>query len=99
MFEKLDKLRAELKKARKKQKDAEEKVHFLEEKLREAENTQILSDVGEVNFTPEQLNQFLQLVKEGYFPFPKKEEEIPLFLQEGNEDVEEEGEYDENVEK
>lgn len=102
MFEKLEKLRGELAKARKKQQDAEEKVRLLEEKLKEAEHTQILQDVGEVNFTPEQLNQFLQLVKEGHFPFPKEEKDGSFFRGKEEENTgleEEEGAGNEQVEE
>ena len=65
MYEKLDKLRAELSKAREKRADADAKVKQLEQKLKEAENMQILSDVGALKLTPEQLAEFLQLVKNG----------------------------------
>ena len=35
------------------------------QKLQEAENNQILADVGAMNLTPEQLAQFLQLIQSG----------------------------------
>ena len=61
MYAKLDKLREDLKKAVAKRDAAEAKVKRLEEKLREEENQQIVSDVASYNLTPEQLAQFLQL--------------------------------------
>ena len=77
MYEKLDKLRAELSKAREKRADADAKVKQLEQKLKEAENMQILSDVGALKLTPEQLAEFLQLVKNGQLQksgfFPRRE--------------------------
>ena len=60
MYAKLDKLREDLKKAVAKRDAAEAKVKRLEEKLREEENQQIVSDVASYNLTPEQLAQFLQ---------------------------------------
>ena len=65
MYAKLDKLREDLKKAVAKRYAAEAKVKRLEEKLREEENQQIVSDVASYNLTPEQLAQFLQLANSG----------------------------------
>ena len=65
MYAKLDKLREDLKKAVAKRDAAESKVKRLEEKLREEENQQIVSDVASYNLTPEQLAQFLQLANSG----------------------------------
>ena len=68
MYEKLDKLRAELDRAKQRRADADAKVKQLEQKLKEAENTQILADVGAMKLTPEQLAQFLQLAASGQLP-------------------------------
>lgn len=65
MYAKLDKLREDLKNAVAKREAAEAKVKRLEEKLREEENQQIVSDVASYNLTPEQLAQFLQLANSG----------------------------------
>ena len=65
MYAKLDKLREDLKKAVAKRDAAEAKVKRLEEKLREEEHQQIVSDVTSYNLTPEQLAQFLQLANSG----------------------------------
>ena len=65
MYAKLDKLREDLKKAVAKRDAAEAKVKRLDEKLREEENQQIVSDVASYNLTPEQLAQFLQLANSG----------------------------------
>ena len=65
MYAKLDKLREDLKKAVAKRDAVEAKVKRLEEKLREEENQQIVSDVASYNLTPEQLAQFLQLANSG----------------------------------
>lgn len=68
MYEKLDKIRAELERARQRKADADAKVKQLEQKLKEAENTQILADVGALKLTPEQVAQFLQMVANGQLP-------------------------------
>lgn len=62
---KLDKLRADLKKAVAKRDAADAKVKQLEAKLKEEENLQIVSDVASYNLSPEQLAQFLQLANSG----------------------------------
>ena len=101
MYAKLDKLREDLKKAVAKRDAAEAKVKRLEEKLREAENQQIVSDVASYNLTPEQLAQFLQLANSGklqamisgQIPMPVEEQQTA-----GNDKDEEEEELsdDEN---
>ncbi len=68
MYEKLDKIRAELDRAKQRRADADAKVKQLEQKLKEAENSQILADVGALKLTPEQLAQFLQLAANGQLP-------------------------------
>lgn len=68
MYEKLDKIRAELERARQRKADADAKVKQLEQKLKEAENTQILADVGALKLTPEQVAQFLQMAASGQLP-------------------------------
>lgn len=68
MYEKLDKLRDEVKRAAKRKKAADERLKDAEEKLREAENSQILSDVGALHMTPEQVAQFLRMASAGKLP-------------------------------
>ncbi len=62
MYEKLDKIRADLDRAKKRRAEADARVKQLELRLKEAENSQILADVGALKLTPEQLAQFLQMV-------------------------------------
>ena len=62
MYEKLDKLRAEVERCKKKVEDDRAKLKAAEEKLKEAESSQILADVGALNLSPEQLAEFLKLV-------------------------------------
>lgn len=100
MYAKLDKLREDLKKAVAKRDAAEAKVKRLEEKLREEENQQIVSDVASYNLTPEQLAQFLQLANSGklqamisgQIPMPVEEQQQTA----GNDKDEEELSDDEN---
>ena len=65
MFAKLDKLRTDLQKAIDKRNEADEKVRQLEERLKQEEAEQIVADVNSCNMSPEQLNEFLALVKSG----------------------------------
>ena len=74
MYEKLDKLRTDLKRAKQKKMEMEAKIRSLEQKLQEAEDTQILAEVKQMNLTPEQLAQFLQLAAAGKLPMPSREE-------------------------
>ena len=62
MYEKLDKIRADLDRAKQRRAEADARVKQLELRLKEAENNQILADVGALKLTPEQLAQFLQMV-------------------------------------
>ena len=74
MYEKLDKLRTDLKRAKQKKMEMEAKIRSLKQKLPEAEANQILADVKQMNLTPEQLAQFLQLAAAGKLPMPSREE-------------------------
>ena len=65
MYEKLDKLRAELEKARQRRAEADAKVKQLEQRLKDAENTQILAEVGALKLSPEQLKMFLDMATSG----------------------------------
>ena len=65
MYEKLDKLRAEVERCKRKLEDDRAKLKAAEEKLKEAESTQILADVNALNLSPEQLAEFLKLVASG----------------------------------
>ena len=65
MYARLDRLRAELKKAVIKRDAAEEKVKQIKAKLKEEENRQIVCNVASYDMSPEQLAEFLKLVKDG----------------------------------
>lgn len=65
MYEKLDKLRAEVGRCKNRIEDDKAKLKLAEQKLQEAENTQILADVGALHLSPEQLAEFLKLAASG----------------------------------
>lgn len=65
MYEKLDKLRAEVTRWEQKIEDDKAKLKQAQDKLREAEHSQIIADVGALNLSPEQLAEFLQLAMSG----------------------------------
>lgn len=65
MYEKLDKLRDEVKRCEKRVADAQSKLKVAQEKLKEGEASQIISDVGALKMSPEELARVLELVKSG----------------------------------
>ena len=65
MYEKLDRLRADVERWKQRIEEDRAKLKVAEQKLKEAENAQIIADVGAMNFTPEQLALFLQQVASG----------------------------------
>ena len=65
MYEKLERLREDVRRAKKRLADAQRRLKAVEDKLKEEEATQILSDVQSVNLTPEQLADLLALLKSG----------------------------------
>ncbi len=101
MYEKLDKLRADVKRWEDRIEDDKAKLKQAQNKLQEAENTQILADVGALNLSPEQLAEFLKLAtagklggagtESGYVPKEEKEdlkEDDYNFESEDNDDEE-----------
>lgn len=68
MYERLDKLRDELRKAERRKEDADKKLKIAQDRLREAESTQILADVEALHLTPEQVGQFLSMAANGQLP-------------------------------
>jgi hypothetical protein len=68
MFERLEKYRAELMKAKARRADLDAKIKELERKCKEEENAQIHGMVHAMNMTPEQLQKVLAKVSEGKLP-------------------------------
>ena len=65
MYERLEKLREEVSRWRRKLEYDKGKLKEAEDKLTAAENAQIIADVGALNLTPEQLAEFLKQAKNG----------------------------------
>ena len=64
-YEKLDRIREDIKRDRAKVAKLQEQIKIKEAKLKEAEASQIVADVGAMNLTPEQLGEFLALIQSG----------------------------------
>lgn len=62
-YEKLDRIRDDIKRDKEKVSKLQEQIKAKEAKLKEAEASQIVTDVGAMNMTPEQLGKFLSLIK------------------------------------
>ena len=70
MGAKLDRLRADLEKARKKRAEWDAKVKDLERRYREEENSEIQDMVHAANLTPDQLADLLRMFAEDAAPKP-----------------------------
>jgi predicted nucleic acid-binding Zn-ribbon protein len=68
MFERLEKYRAELERAKARRAELDARVKELERKCKEEENAQIHGMVHAMNMTPEQLQKILASVSEGKLP-------------------------------
>ena len=64
-YEKLDRIREDIKRDKAKVAKLQEQIKIKEAKLKEAEASQIVADVGAMNLTPEQLGEFLALIQSG----------------------------------
>ena len=73
MFEKLDKLREEVRRCEKRRDEANERLKAAQAKLKEAEASQILSDVGALKLSPEEVAKLLQLAASGQLSVPTTE--------------------------
>ena len=73
MFEKLDKLREEVRRCEKRRDEANERLKAAQAKLKDAEASQILSDVGALNLSPEEVAKLLQLAASGQLSVPASE--------------------------
>ena len=73
MFEKLDKLREEVRRCEKRRDEANERLKAAQAKLKDAEASQILSDVGALKLSPEEVAKLLQLAASGQLSVPTAE--------------------------
>lgn len=71
MSAKLDKLGAELEKARKKKAEWDAKVKDLERRYQEEENTEIYDLVHAANLNPDQLGELLRMFASDMIPKPE----------------------------
>ena len=93
MYEKLDKLRAEVERWKRRVESDKAKQKAAEDRLKEAESTQILADVNALNLSPEQLAEFLKLVASGNPVVNKNETAVKHSV---NDNYPDEDEYDES---
>lgn len=70
MFERLDKLREEVRRCERRRDEANERLKAAQAKLKEAEASQILSDVGALKLSPEEVANLLQLAASGQLAIP-----------------------------
>lgn len=61
MYERIDRLRDELERAKKRKAEADQRVKNCEERLKAAENNQIIAEVNALKLKPEELARLLQL--------------------------------------
>lgn len=66
-YERLERMREDIRKDREKISRIQEQIKNKEARLKQAESGVILADVGSYNMTPEELAEFLKLVKSGKF--------------------------------
>lgn len=64
-YEKLDRIREDIKRDKAKVVKLQKQIKSKEAKLKEAESSQIIADVGAMNMSPEQLAEFLALIHSG----------------------------------
>ena len=72
MGTKLDKIGADLEKARRKRTEWDARVKELERKYREVENTEIQEMVHAANLTPDQLSELLRMFAADMVPKPER---------------------------
>ena len=81
----LNRLRDELKKARKRRDEWEAKVKDLERRYKEAENTCIHDMVHAANLTPEQLAELIRSAASGQ-PYTLPADTVPAVMQDESDD-------------
>ena len=64
-YEKLDRIREDIRRDKDKLAKLQGQIKSKEAKLKEAEASQIIADVGAMNMAPEQLGEFLALIQSG----------------------------------
>ena len=75
-YDKLERMRADIKKDKEKVARMLDNIKIKQAKLREAEAERIVADVEGMKMSPEELGAFLELIKAGKVPSPKKDAKI-----------------------
>ncbi len=99
MFEKLDKLREEVRRCEKRRDEANERLKAAQAKLKDAEASQILSDVGALKLSPEEVAKLLQLVASGQLYVPTAENKTETTTTEGTSSIYGDDDSDDNKEE
>ena len=99
MFEKLDKLREEVRRCEKRRDEANERLKAAQAKLKEAEASQILSDVGALKLSPEEVAKLLQLAASGQLSVPTAENKTEPTTTEATSSIYEDDDCDDNKEE
>ncbi len=99
MFEKLDKLREEVRRCEKRRDEANERLKAAQAKLKDAEASQILSDVGALKLSPEEVAKLLQLAASGQFSVPTAENKTEPTTTEATSSINGDDDSDDNKEE
>ena len=99
MFEKLDKLREEVRRCEKRRDEANERLKAAQAKLKEAEASQILSDVGALKLSPEEVAKLLQLAASGQLSVPTAENKTENTITEATSSIYGDDDSDDNKEE
>ena len=99
MFEKLDKLREEVRRCEKRRDEANERLKAAQAKLKDAEASQILSDVGALKLSPEEVAKLLQLVASGQLSVPTADNKTENTTTEATSSIYEDDDSDDNKEE
>ena len=99
MFEKLDKLREEVRRCEKRRDEANERLKAAQAKLKDAEASQILSDVGALKLSPEEVAKLLQLVASGQLSVPTAENKTETTTTEATSSIYGDDDSDDNKEE
>lgn len=99
MFEKLDKLREEVRRCEKRRDEANERLKAAQAKLKDAEASQILSDVGALKLSPEEVAKLLQLAASGQLSVPTAENKTETTITEATSSIYGDDDSDDNKEE
>ena len=99
MFEKLDKLREEVRRCEKRRDEANERLKVAQAKLKDAEASQILSDVGALKLSPEEVAKLLQLAASGQLSVPIADNKTENTTTEATSSIYEDDDSDDNKEE